>query len=183
MSDLTSEELKNQRAYRTSKPALTKQLFDSFPRSDDGSKIELPDSIMRNIQPIIDLQNASAILNTLTVERDQSVTGFPTQTSGNLVVPANERWLIWRLVGFCSDSTTRIIHVRLEGGGAQLAIVNGLSAPVGVPVVANGPFIGNPTEVMDCFSNVPITAGSLSIDAVFTRFKLDETLPMVPAIF
>jgi hypothetical protein len=169
-------------SYNTDKD-LRGQLFETFERADDGSPISLPHHIPDTIQPIIDLQNASALLNTLTVERDQAVTAFPTQTSGNLVVPANERWLIWRLVGFCSDPAPRICHIRLEGGGAQLAVTDGLALPVNVPVVARGPFIANPTEVMDCFADAVLAAGSLSIDAVFTRFQLGETIPMVPAIF
>ncbi len=170
-------------AYRTNKD-LAATLFSSFPRADDGSQAELPDKIADTIVPTINLADPLTLsINSLVIERIQLVALAPAGITGFIVVPANERWIVWRVICGHSDLINHIIFGGLSAGGVTLAIGKSESLAANEQWYARGPFVANPTQSFAGQVFPALGAGAVSIDVVLTRFSLTDQIPQTETIF
>ncbi len=168
-------------SYNTDKDL--RRLFTTFPRRDDGSEIVLPHHFPDSIQPVVDLQEASARLNGLTVEVVQALANSPASESGNIVIPNEERWLIWRVAGGHSNSVSRWVQMFLSQDSVFIPVNTGHNLPSNISDVAFGPLVGQPGSELKTILDAALAAGSVFCRAVITRFALDETLPQTQTIF
>lgn len=161
------------------------RLFTLLPRSDDGTETTLPRVIPDTIQPVVELFPTADRLpiNQLTLERIQATGAAPANQTGVLVVPAGQRWVVWRATVAHSDGlNNRFLTVLISQPGiaqARVAAITSINVGVGAHVVMNRPTLLQPAGEIQGFSGANLAAGIISLDILITRFTDPAVIPQV----
>ncbi len=166
--------------YRTDKDL--RELFDQFPRADDGSEATLPNIIPETIQPVVDLGDVTQSVGyaNMVIEHIQVFALSPAAQTPAITTPLDERWIVWRAVIEHSDVVNRAVTIGLQqlGLGAAYAVMDtGLASAAFHRHVLNRSYVMHPNAAIIGTADAALTAGALILDIIFTRFALTDVLP------